>query len=269
MSAVFRTFGRVASRATESVKMTSHTLACLPGRSLYSLSHAATYNKALCMPNYSFAGSCYTRGAHSENIASGAKELVEFLEDEITTERGLLKSKTIPSQINGFQVKLDGSEVKLVKETGAETVTVSFNINQSVSSNSDDPDVSPPLEEEEDEVMKSKPNFEVDIQKDDTTLAFNCSYVEDEGNQGTHGDGDSYDDLFAIDDVTIYKGKWKETNYSVSGDVLGGDLYDLLMNILEEKGVSNEFVDNLSQLATTYEHTAYINLLQDLKKFHS
>jgi len=192
---------------------------------------------------------------------------VEFLEDEITTKRGLLKSKTIPSQINEFQVKLDGSEVKLVKETGAETVTVSFNINQSVSShNSGDPDVTV----SEDEVMKSKSKFEVDIQKDDTTLAFKCSYHEDDQGYETFW-WSKKDYLLAIDDVTIYKGKWKETNYSVSGDVLGWELYDLLMNILEEKGVSvsNEFVDNLSQLATTYEHTAYINLLQDLKKFHS
>lgn len=44
-------------------------------------------------------------------------------------------------------------------------------------------------------------------------------------------------------------------------------LYDLLMNLLEEKGVSNEFAEKLSDLSTAYEHSSYIGLLEGLSKF--
>lgn len=46
-------------------------------------------------------------------------------------------------------------------------------------------------------------------------------------------------------------------------------LYDLLMNYLEEKGISNEFAEKLVELSTSYEHTAYVSLLEGLSKFTS
>ena len=44
-------------------------------------------------------------------------------------------------------------------------------------------------------------------------------------------------------------------------------MYDLLMNLLEERGVSNAFVDKLSGLATKREHELYVKLLQKLQDF--
>lgn len=41
------------------------------------------------------------------------------------------------------------------------------------------------------------------------------------------------------------------------------------MNLLEEKGVSNEFVDKLANYSTKYEHGLYVNLLEKLQKFAS
>jgi Mitochondrial glycoprotein. len=46
-------------------------------------------------------------------------------------------------------------------------------------------------------------------------------------------------------------------------------LYDLLMNLLEERGISNEFVEKLSDFSTAYEHSLYIALLENTKKFVS
>jgi complement component 1 Q subcomponent-binding protein len=46
-------------------------------------------------------------------------------------------------------------------------------------------------------------------------------------------------------------------------------LYDLLMNMLEERGVSNEFVEKLQEFCTSYEHSLYIKFLESLKKFAS
>lgn len=39
------------------------------------------------------------------------------------------------------------------------------------------------------------------------------------------------------------------------------------MNLLEERGVSNEFVEKLSDLATKREHDLFINLLEQLQSF--
>lgn len=39
------------------------------------------------------------------------------------------------------------------------------------------------------------------------------------------------------------------------------------MNFLEEKGISNEFAEKLSDFSTAYEHSAYICLLESLSKF--
>jgi len=39
------------------------------------------------------------------------------------------------------------------------------------------------------------------------------------------------------------------------------------MNLLEEKGVSNEFADKLATFSTKYEHGLYVNLLEKLQKF--
>jgi len=39
------------------------------------------------------------------------------------------------------------------------------------------------------------------------------------------------------------------------------------MNMLEERGVTNEFVDKLSAYATNYEHSLYVQLLSKLQNF--
>lgn len=109
--------------------------------------------------------------------------------------------------------------------------------------------------------MKSKPTFEIDIEKDKKTLSFTCSFLQGEAQEG------EYNDTFAIDELTIYEGEHSDKVYAVAGDVLDGYLYDLLMNYLEEKGVSNEFAEKLSDFSTDYEHQSYISLLESLSKF--
>lgn len=75
--------------------------------------------------------------------------------------------------------------------------------------------------------------------------------------------------------MTIFKGNHSEKVYACSGDMLDGYFYDLLMNLLSEKGVTDEFVNKMSELATQYEQSSrqssrqslFVNLLQDTKKF--
>lgn len=194
----------------------------------------------------------------------GEKELVEFLTEEITAERKLQKTKNIPTEIDGFKVKLDGSEVTLTKTVGDETIEVNFNINHTVDSESE-PEINPTADKP-DVGMRSKPTFEVDVKRGNKTLGFTCSFISPGGEPAEDG---YTDDIFGIDELTLYEGEWKDSNYAVAGEVLDGYLYDLLMNFLEEKGISNEFVEKISDFSTAYEHSSYITLLENLQKFSS
>ena len=78
--------------------------------------------------------------------------------------------------------------------------------------------------------MKSMPNFEVDIAKDDgRTLSFSCSYLSPDEETPSSPE-EQFDDVFAIDEVTMFDGEeWSEKKYAVAGDILDGNLYDLFM----------------------------------------
>lgn len=51
---------------------------------------------------------------------AGEKELVEFLTEEILAEKKAQKVKTIPTELDGFKVTLDGAEVELTKQAAGE-----------------------------------------------------------------------------------------------------------------------------------------------------
>lgn len=199
------------------------------------------------------------RSAESFN---SEKELSQFLTEEIDAEKKLQKG-TVPNQVCGFNVKLEGSEVVLSKKVGDETIEVCFNINHTVDSEEGEVEASDTAPE-----MKSRPNFEVEISRDGKTLGFSCSMIPPPANIGsTPQDQEAYNDLFAIDEVVMYSGEWKDTNYSAGGDVLDGTLYDMFMDLLEDKGINNEFIEHLTDFSTKYEHSQYINMLENIQKF--
>ncbi|XP_053609562.1 complement component 1 Q subcomponent-binding protein, mitochondrial isoform X1 [Plodia interpunctella] len=210
---------------------------------------------------------CGLKALHTKEEADqadkplGERELVEFLTEEIVAERKAQKVKTLPKEVEGFVVQGDGAEVVLSKQLKDELVKITFNVNHTV--DSDDLEGEVQQDKQEFAEMRSKPQFEVDIVRGDTTLGFTCSYLQ----EPPPSTADEYNDIFGIDEITIYKGEWNDKVYAVAGDVLDGYLYDLLMNLLEEKGVSNDFVQKLSDFSTAYEHAAYINLLETVSKF--
>lgn len=193
----------------------------------------------------------------------GEKELVEFLTEEIGNEKKAQKAKKIPTEIDGFAIKLDGSEVTMTKKQGDEEIVVNFNINHTVDADTE-PEVNPNMDKPEFGEMKSKPTFEVDICRGSKTLGFTCSFTA-----GPQDSEEGYNDIFAIDEITLYEGEWSDKTYAVSGEILDGYMYDLLMTLLEEKGISNEFVEKLSEFSTAYEHCKYIEFLESLQKFSS
>uniref|UniRef100_A0A1B6IDI3 Complement component 1 Q subcomponent-binding protein, mitochondrial n=1 Tax=Homalodisca liturata TaxID=320908 RepID=A0A1B6IDI3_9HEMI len=216
-------------------------------------------NMQLSTPSTMCGCGCGLMRAHTK----AEQELVEFLNEEIAAERKLQKTKNIPTEVCGFKVKLDGSEVSLSKAAGDEKIEINFNVNHSVDSDTE-PDINPNMDKPNIE-LKSRPTFEVDIKRGDRTLGFTCSYISHNQEQ-QENDGFS-DDIFGIDEVTFYEGEWKDSNYAVSGEVLDGYLYDLLMNLLEEKGITNELMEKVSDFATAYEHSSYIHMLESVQKF--
>ncbi|XP_026823488.1 complement component 1 Q subcomponent-binding protein, mitochondrial [Rhopalosiphum maidis] len=192
------------------------------------------------------------RLAHS----SVEKELQQFLDNEIKSEEQTSDKTNLPKTFEGFKVSADGAEVELTKETSDETIAIKFNINHSVT------------EEETEGVdkvaLRSKPDFEIDVTRGDVILGFNCSYANNFDN--TELD-EANDEVFHIDEVTIYENKYSDNKYALAGDTLDADLYDLLKTFLAEKGISNTFIENISDLSTQYEQKVYIKFLNDLRKF--
>lgn len=195
------------------------------------------------------------------------KELLKFLDNEIKfEEKQGSKSRLQVKGIQGFHVTADDAEVTLIKTTGSETVKVKFSINASVDSSSS----MQPDDKDTDPEMVSQPPFSVEICKGDgQTLTMHCSFVspEDLEQEGGQQDAETIVDTFEIQEVALHKGEWKETVYSVQADIMDGNLYDLLMDMLDTRGINDEFANQLMDFSTSYEHSRYISFLKDLKKF--
>lgn len=189
----------------------------------------------------------------------GERELVEFLAEEIVAEKKASPTATIPTSLNGFAITCNKADVELTKSSEREKVVISFNVNHTVDMEGEEAEATE--NKPEFSAMKSRPQFEVDIVRGGTTLSFTCSYLPGEAQEG------EYNDVFGIDEVSIFQGEWNDKVYAVAGDVLDGYLYDLLMNFLEEKGISNEFAEKMSDFASAYEHAKYVELLEAISKF--
>lgn len=198
---------------------------------------------------------CCQCGCSGLMHTGGEKDLVEFLKEEIVEEKKIQKMQSLPSELNGFAIYSDMAELTFEKKTSHETITVSMNINHSVDTEE--------MGEGENEEMKAKPSFDVDITRNKKTLSFSCSF--------THFDDvDAQSaDVFEINEVTYFEGDYEDKVYSVAADLLDENLYDLFMVVLGEKGITKKFVEEVSEIATLHEHMQYIGFLNNVKKFAS
>ncbi|XP_058020388.1 complement component 1 Q subcomponent-binding protein, mitochondrial [Ahaetulla prasina] len=207
--------------------------------------------------------SCNCGGLHTE----GDKAFTEFLNDEIQEEKKIQKHKSLPKMSGGWELDIHGTEAKLTRKLAGETITVSFNVNNSIPPNIDEAPEGQKDDEAEPE-LTSTPNFVVEVSKDDTkqTLVLDCHYPEDEISHT--GEGES--DIFSIQEVSFQPSgdsEWQDNNYTLNTDSLDWALYDHLMDFLADRGVDNTFADELVNLSTALEHKEYIRFLEDLKHF--
>merc|ERR1719323_3064407 len=143
----------------------------------------------------------------------------------------MINSRSMGTKSDGELSKFLQEEIQTEKKTrdvgGGEQVMITLNVNHTVDSAQPDDGT------EEAPEMLSKPNFEVDLIKPGgKTLSFTCSYVYPENNPEA-GQEEGLDDLFAIDEVTMFEGdNHSDSCYAVAGDILDGYMYDLLMTML-------------------------------------
>lgn len=186
-------------------------------------------------------------------------ELTDFLVSEIELEKESQK-RQLP-EMTGWKVTVDGSDISFSKKHENEDITVKANVCYSVDA------ANPDAENAE---MVCKPDFAIEIKKGESILGLNCSFVQDEDTGNEDGQRlEKFEDDFQINEVSIYEGEFNKSNYAISGDVIDGNIYDLLMNILEDRGIDQQFAKDLIEYATVYEHGQYVNLLSNLKKFFS
>jgi len=206
--------------------------------------------------NRSFSAS--TVGLQQSNAFS---DLTSFLSQEIKLEKQTRKD--LP-KVTGFTLSTDGPNVTLTKSHNDETITVKFNVNGSLDNNETVPEE--PIEndkagkEPEPSAMKSRPHFSVDIKRGNHVLSFGCSFLPTEGEKDIAED-------FQIDELAIHSGDWNENVYTSDCSVLDGQLYDILLNLLDERGVGEKFANELAEFSTAYEHHQYIGLLEKLQTF--
>ncbi|KFM78219.1 Complement component 1 Q subcomponent-binding protein, mitochondrial, partial [Stegodyphus mimosarum] len=192
----------------------------------------------------------------------GDQELAAFLADEIENENKARVSPDLP-KLEGFEYSLSEADVTLTKKFGNEIITVKANVNDPFESEPDDVMDPNETQEPQEQRLQAKPQFTVEVKKGNKTLSFTCSYSEVDPN----AEREAYNDSFEITDVALYEGDSTDSTYYVSGEVMDGYLYDLLMNYLEERGISNEFADKMIAFFTSYEHQLYIRFLQGMKSF--
>ncbi|KAF6023652.1 C1QBP [Bugula neritina] len=236
-------------------------------RSIYAHSLANKKNKCylLAPPDVLFGCShqLQARAVHSKS--GGDEQFIEFLTKEITNEKE--EPAELPS-ISGFDtVETKGPHVKLVKKFNNELITVRFTVNNSISSSEEDPE-----EEPSDEMdtaipqMVSRPEFDVVIKKDGISpqLHLKCQLMDSSMDAEIKDEEDSFEILeFAMVDE-----EWNNDTYFVNADLLDPTMYDMLMLMLEERGINHStFCEQLMQFSTGYEQDLYVNLLESLKKF--
>lgn len=186
-------------------------------------------------------------------------EITEHLQSEIEMEKES-QPGALPTLPGGWKVTADGSDLTLTKSYKGEEITIKANVSYSVDS------ANPGADEQEGATqMVCKPDFAIEIKKGASILGLNCSYIHED--EGVEEGGEKLEDDFQINEISVYEGEFEKNNYAITGDVIDGTLYDMLMNILEDRGVDQAFAKALVEYATVYEHSQYVRLLENLKKF--
>ncbi|XP_034485983.1 complement component 1 Q subcomponent-binding protein, mitochondrial-like [Drosophila innubila] len=172
-----------------------------------------------------------------EGLTPLQRNLLELVTAEIVEERRVQLQLQPPYMVDGFTGHFSGSKVELVRESPGERINIFFNVSKSVPRRSDEAsDLSPPSA------------FE-DMESDSMAQPF------------------QENDVFEIQDLSLYNQGWNDSCFTVDASLIDDDLQDMILETLEEKGITQEFGRKLSDFATAREHALYIEFLENLSKF--
>ena len=189
------------------------------------------------------------------------KELIEVLDREYAYEKNSEEaSPKMPSHLEsflkdtGFMLETaDGSsQAKLIRESGNEKITISFNIVPEYQEQEQETDGN----EEEEEDLEATVDLTVDITKKDSTLTFHMTAVEE-------GDFLVNEVQFAPrnpDDMTV-------TYLGPKFDDLAEELQDSFADYLEDRGLTEGLNDFIHEYAQWKEQSEYMRWLENVKKF--
>jgi len=179
-----------------------------------------------------------------------------MLKTEIVEEKNqMLTVKDVP----GWRKTIDGAECLLTKSLEGDTIEVSFNVNASV----------PPIDLEDPDAAEqdicAEPDFMVEIRKSASsqTLNFDCYFPEQTDS------AEEPENIFSIRSVTVYQDEMKDSTYSMETEHMDENLYGSLLTYLSDRGVNNEFADDIIELATAVENQSYVKSLEKLQAFVS
>jgi len=197
------------------------------------------------------------------------KGLIQTLDREINDEKQFYNKNNELPKVTGFETKLEGAKVALIKSYGDEKISVEFNVNDSLGrydQNEEDFDNAErqPEKQPDQADFKSRPPFSVTITRENKNLTFNCEFLE-----GTPDDveGEENVDDFDIINFAIFDKEMNENVYVADCQYIDSGLYDSLMDILDERGIGQEFAKELANFSSIYESRQYIDLLEKLKSF--
>ncbi|KAI6213904.1 hypothetical protein M3Y94_00206500 [Aphelenchoides besseyi] len=202
---------------------------------------------------------------HTSSVLSQSSvhhELIGALENEIQAEKNLEKENlggSVQPSIPGFNIAVNQAEVRLTKTFENEKILVVFNVNHSVDVEEDESDAdSSPL-------PIALPPFNIEITKQNERLCFSMSLVET--NESGQFDF-RVDEFYVAPATTDGNEEVEDSVYSSSGRYIDPSLHEVLfVRYLEERGFTQDFCRQLSDLATYVEHNCYIGLLAKIKDF--
>jgi len=190
------------------------------------------------------------------------RKLLEFVTAEIVEERRVQVIVEPPHMVDDFIAQFSGSKVELIRESPEERINIFFNVSKSVPCRGDETsDLSS---------VRSVPKFEVLIKRNDLMLSIFCvfkpSAFEDTELESTDQSLEE-NDVFEIQDLSLYNNGWNDSCFTIDASLIDEDLKDMILETLEEKGITQEFARKLSDFATAREHALYIEFLENLSKF--
>ena len=187
------------------------------------------------------------------------QDMSQHIEKEIMNEKKLSSSDS--TFFKNWKLNQDGCEVSMTRSEGNETITVEFNVNNATDLVEEDY-----KSEEGMPQMICRPPFIVEIRKPSgKKIRISCQFLSEY--EADDGDESEVRDKFEIVNFSVYQKEISPATYVCSGETMDGEMYEKLMDMLDERKIDNEFANELINLSTGYEHKEYIKFLTDLKSF--